>query len=395
MPPGRRGTTSREGLLIRNATVCNPDAKFKADVLVEDGIVKQIGSKVRGGSQNFVLDAFGRLLMPGFIDVHLQGAGGADILDGTIEAFQTISRTCVRYGVTGFLGTTVFHPGGMNHHVELMSKSCGYHLGGAQLLGIHLEGPFLSPSKRGMIQPQAICTPSSVVLDGILAKSGGMLRMMTIAPELEGALDIIKALRRHGVVASFGHSSASHQEAGRGIDAGISHVTHLFNAMNPLHHRSPGPILAILESKVTAQIISDGVHIDPGMVRLAASLLGENRCVLISDGTRAFGIRDGIYLYDGMEFESKNGVCRYADGTLIGTALGLNQLGKRFLSFTGWPHQALAKVASSNPAEVLSLTKRKGSIAVGKDADLVLLSHDLSVWKTLVGGRVVYESPSR
>ncbi len=260
-------------------------------------------------------------------------------------------------------------------------------------MGIHLEGPFLSPSKRGMIQPQAICRPSGAVLNEILDKSRGMLRMMTVAPELEGALDIIRALRVHGVVASFGHSAASCRETRRGMEAGISHVTHLFNAMNPLHHRSPGPILAILESRATAQIISDGVHIDPGIVRLAASLLGKKRCVLISDSVRALGLGEGVYEYEGRQFECKNGVCRYVDGTLIGTALGLNQLGKRFLGFTAWPRQALARVASSNPARVLSLTGRKGSIAVGKDADLVLLNRDLSVWKTLVGGRVVYESP--
>jgi len=375
--------------------LCNPDAEFKADVLVEGSVVKRIGSGLRPHSEVVVIDALGRLLMPGFMDVHIQGAGGADVLDGTLQSLQTISRTCVRYGVTGFLATTVFHPGRTNQHIEMTSKADGYRLGGAQLLGIHLEGPFLSPSKRGMIQPEAICSPSGEVLDEVLAKSRGMLRIMTIAPELEGALDVIRSLREHGVVASFGHSAASYQETRRGIDAGISHVTHLFNAMNPLHHRSPGPVLAILESRATAQIISDGAHIDPGMVRLAASLLGKNRCALISDGLRALGLGDGTYEYEGRQFESMNGVCRYADGTLIGTALGLNQLGKRFLSFTGWPRRALVRAASLNPAKVLSLTKRKGSIAEGKDADVVLLNGDLSVWKTVVAGRVVYESSSR
>jgi len=309
-----------EKVLITNCKLFDAPADERTtSILIEDGLICEIGSA--DACEN-TLDAEGRIIAPGLIDVHIQGAGGADVLDGTVEALSAISRTCARFGVTGFLATTVFRPDGDNEFLAVAADCVGRDLGGAALLGIHLEGPFISPVKRGMIQPNCLCPPSRKVLDEIMDATKGHLDLMTIAPELPECLGLVRSLVDSGVVAAFAHSNATYEETLGGFDAGISHVTHLFNAMAPCHHRSPGPLVAIFESeRITAQIIPDGVHIHPAVLRFAFELLGPERTVPITDGMQAIGLGDGKFVYNGIEYESKDGTARYADGTLIGTAL--------------------------------------------------------------------------
>ncbi|GAH53452.1 unnamed protein product, partial [marine sediment metagenome] len=276
----------------------------ESDISLENGVIAKIEKVKKGYPFGEVLDAEGRIVTPGFIDLHIQGAGGADVLDGRRESLEVISRTCARFGTTSFLATTVFRPEGNNHHLEVASENVGSDLGGANLLGIHLEGPFISAAKRGMILPECIFFPSLEILGKILDYSKGKLRMMTIAPEIKGNLKIIGTLVREGIVASFGHSNASYEETLKGMKAGISHVTHLFNAMPSFHHRKPGPLLAIFQAKrVTAQIISDGVHLHPQILRFTYNLLGEDKCILITDGLQAMGLPEGKYIYNGVEYE--------------------------------------------------------------------------------------------
>jgi N-acetylglucosamine-6-phosphate deacetylase len=382
-------TDMTKKLLITNCRLFDaPPADGATSILIEDGVIAQIGSAEP--CEN-VLDAEGRIIAPGFIDVHIQGAGGADVLDGDVEALSAMSKTCARFGVTGFLATTVFKPEGENEHLAVASDCVGRDLGGAALLGIHLEGPFISPAKRGMIQPDCICPPSRKVLDEIVDATKGHLDLMTIAPELPDCLPIIRSLVDSGIVASFAHSNATYEQTMAGFDAGIRHVTHLFNAMAPCHHRSPGPLVAIFESDcVTAQIIPDGVHIHPAVLRFAFDILGPERTIPITDGMQAIGLGDGKFVYNGVEYESKDGTARYADGTLIGTALGISQLLRRFMTFTDCPLSDVINTVTRNPAKLLGLQDRKGDIAVGKDADLVLLDADLTVHRTIVGGQVVF-----
>jgi len=363
-----------ERLLITNCRLFDRPAEKKTiSILMENGIISRIGQiKVPAGFDN-ILDAGGRIVAPGFIDVHIQGAGGADILDGTAEGLRVISETCVRFGTTSFLGTTVFKPNGENRHISLAGQYVNSDIGGARLLGFHLEGPFISLKKKGMIQPDSICPPSVEVLDRLLDTTAGHLKLMTIAPELPGSLEIIRALVDSDITASFGHSSATYEETLAGFEAGISHVTHLFNAMTPLHHRSPGPLAAIFETKkITAQVIADGVHIHPSVLKLAFKTLGAARTILITDGMQALGLADGKYIYNGVEYTAKEGAARYKDGTLIGTTLGLSQ-------------------QLRNPAKLLGIEQRKGYVGVGKDADLVVLEKDCSVHTTIVAGRIVYQ----
>ena len=380
-------------LLITNCRFFDvPDDARTTSILIENGVITQIGQIESHAGCDNILDAQGRIICPGFIDVHIQGAGGADILDATPEALRAISQTCARFGTTSFLATTVFKPDQKNRHLALAAEHVGRDLGGANLLGIHLEGPFIATQKRGMIQPECICPPSSEVFDRIRDITAGHLRMMTIAPELPGSLQIIQSLTDSNVIASFGHSAATYEQTLAGFDAGISHATHLFNAMPAIHHRAPGPLVAIFQTKhVSAQLIADGVHIHPAVLKLTFEMLGANRIVPITDGMQAIGLGDGKFIYNGIEYESKEGTARYEDGTLIGTALGLSQFIERFAAFTGCPFDVAIKTVTQNPARLLGLESKKGAIAPGNDADLVLLDHDRSVHTTIVAGKIVFQ----
>jgi N-acetylglucosamine-6-phosphate deacetylase len=363
---------------------------MESSIVVKDGLITEIRQghlRCRTG----VIDVEGRTVAPGFIDVHIQGAGGADVLDGTENALKKMSRACARFGTTSFLATTVYKPGAENRHLEVAARCVGKKLGGAALLGIHLEGPFISVQKRGMISKECICDPSENTLAHIEELTQGSLVIMTIAPELPGSLKIIERLAKTGVIASFGHSNATYEEALNGFRAGITHVTHLFNAMPSLHHRAPGPLLAIFKPDgPTVQIIPDGVHLDPRILKFIFDLIDIQRCVTITDGMQAMGLADGTYVYNGMKYESKGGTARYMDGTLIGTTLGLIQMVLLLMEYTDCSLEDAVRTVTENPARVLKIDRRKGSIDLGKDADFVILDHDYSVWATIVDGRVVY-----
>jgi N-acetylglucosamine-6-phosphate deacetylase len=378
-------------LLLKNCRIINPGAELpgKIDILIENGKIKTIGAI--SGYRGDILDAQGMHTVPGFIDVHIQGAGGADILDGTTEALNKISETQTHFGVTSFLATTIYRPGQENAHLSVVKDWMLELPEGACCLGVHLEGPFISLKKKGMIQADSICQTGLSVFEKIQEQIDPHLKMMTIAPELEGNGDIIKALCKNRIVASFGHSYANYQETVKGIHEGITHVTHLYNAMRGIHHREPGPLPAIFENPgVTTQVISDGVHIHPRMVALSHKLLGCDRIVLITDGIQAMGLPDGKYVYNGIPYESKEGAARYHDGTLIGTALGLSDILKRFMEFSGVPLIEAIKTVTSNPANVIGIDDHKGYLKEGYDADIVLLKSDQTVAATIVGGRLCF-----
>jgi N-acetylglucosamine-6-phosphate deacetylase len=216
--------------------------------------------------------------------------------------------------------------------------------------------------------------------------------MMTIAPELPDCTQIIKRLLDSNVIASFGHSDATYEQTLDSFNTGISHVTHLFNAMPSIHHRAPGPLVAFFQTKhITVQLITDGVHIHPAVLKLAFETIGPDRIITITDGMQALGLGDGKFIYNGIEYESKNGTARYKDGTLIGTALGLSQLLQKLIDFTDCPLDVAIKTVTQNPAEILGLEDKKGTIALEKDADLVLLEADHSVHTTIVAGKIVFQ----
>ncbi|HPO54812.1 MAG: N-acetylglucosamine-6-phosphate deacetylase [Ignavibacteriales bacterium] len=376
--------------VIKNAyLVQNSGEKILRDVLIVAGKIARIEKSIDSEGCR-VTDAKGNFLFPGFIDVHIQGAGGYDVLDSIDEAIPAIAKTLAECGTTSFLSTTVVKPTVNNGHIKLANKYIGAELDGANLLGWHLEGPYIHPEKKGGLDINSIYTYQQGGIDEIMEICGGELKMMTIAPEMEGNLEAIKELVKNKAVASFAHSTATYEETLCGIDSGITHVTHLFNAMNPLHHRNPGPIAAIFERKLPSQIITDGHHLNPRMINLAKENLGSENCVCITDGVQALGLPEGSYVYNGKDYISKEGAAKYTDGTLIGSTTPLNVMVKKFKEWTNSTLSEAINTASLNPAKVLRIDHQKGKIEIGYDADLIITDDELNVLHTFVGGRKVH-----
>ncbi len=385
-------------LLVANAMLA--DGGGPVDIVAAGPTIVEVrphggpGEPGGGAGAGRLLDAGGRTVIPGLIDVHVHGGGGADVMDATPEAVATVGRSLARQGTTAYLGTTFLRPTLADRHLSVLGEAAagdGPVAGGARLLGIHLEGPFVSHLRRGGILADAIAPASHQELDRVLDLTAGALRMMTIAPELDGAIPLVERLTRDGVVASFGHSDADYDQTRAGIAAGIRHATHLYNAMRGLHHRDPGPLLALHEAdELTVQLISDGVHVDGRVVRWTRDVFGHSRCVCVTDGIRTTGLPDGEYTLGGLAYSSHDGVARYGDGTLIGTSLPLLEVVRRFARYTGCSLAEAAQTASLHAARALGIQDRKGSIETGKDADLVVLDGDGAVGAAVVEGNVVY-----
>ncbi len=383
-------------IFIKNAQIYSPSKTLKpAGVLIGNGKIKKIFS---AGKFNIspgirVIDAKGMILCPGFIDVHLQGAGGFDFLDGTPQALLAICAALAKFGTTSFLATTVFK-NGRNPHLENITRLMDMPKP-ANMLGVHLEGPFISLNKKGMIRVDGIRSGNLNYLKHILSVTGNSLKMVTIAPETKGALPIIKRLRKKDIIASIGHTDGTFEDTKKAVSLGANHVTHIFNAMRPIHHREPGPLAAILmDERVSVQLIADGVHVHPEMLKLTLKLKGVENIVLITDSMASLGLPDGRYIYDGWEYESKAGACRYKDGTLIGTSLPLNKMAKRMMDYCGLDISEALQMITVNPARVLGVGAKKGSIEEGKDADLVIMDKAFNVFMTMVSGKIVYEKKS-
>jgi N-acetylglucosamine-6-phosphate deacetylase len=380
-------------LLIRNASLTRPGGETgRVDVAIADTRIAAIDSVGDGEAlTDVVLDAGGRTLIPGLIDLHVHGAGGADVMDGTPEAIATVARTLARTGTTGFLATTFVTPDTGSRHLPVLAEAVGRPTGGALLLGIHLEGPFINPERRGGIPAGCLLDPSTAALDEVLALTDGTLTMMTIAPELRGVLPVIERLAGDGIVPSFGHSDATYDETRTGIRSGIRHATHLYNVMRGFHHRDPGPLVALYETDdLPVQLIADDVHVADRVIRWTREVFGHERCVCITDGMRTIGLPDGEYRFGELQYVSRDGAARYLDGTLIGTSLSLLDVVHRFREYTGCSLAEAAETGSLHAARALGIEDRKGTIAPGKDADLVILDSDGSVWATLVEGEVAY-----
>lgn len=362
------------------------DTSFPTNILIRDGKIAAAGLETAPEGIPH-LDAKNAIAVPGLIDVHIQGAGGADVLDGTEAALDTMAAALARLGTTGFLATTVVKPLQNNAHLQLVNNSRRIKPRQAAILGTHLEGPFIHPARKGGIDRASIYESSPEALNEILDATGDSLAMMTIAPELTGNHKIIALLREKGIIASFAHSTATYRQTREGFAAGLNHVTHICNAMEPLHHREPGPLAAIFEEgNAAAQIISDGHHLHPAMVRLLYRELGPDRCICITDGVQAMGLAEGRFVYNGREYDSKDGAAKYLDGTLIGSTMPLLHVVKRFLEFTGCSLVEAVHTASLNPARLLGLEKSIGTLGSGKDADIVLISDDFDIVDVLTKG---------
>jgi N-acetylglucosamine-6-phosphate deacetylase len=333
-------------------------------------------------------------LAPGYIDLHIHGGAGHDVMEGNENALAAVELLLAQHGVTNYYPTTVTAPLDVTlRALEQLSKAIEKRKSvplpkRARPLGIHLEGPFLSHARRGVHLPEQLRLPSLELFEKFWQASSGTVKVMTIAPELDGALQVIAEAQRRGICVSLGHSDANLEQAQRGIDAGGRHATHAFNAMRPLGHRDPGLLGAILtDPRVTVDMIADGVHLDPTIVNLVLRTKGNDAAVLITDATAATGMPDGIYHLGPLEVEVKDGRCMSAD-KLAGSVLTMDQAVRNVVRFANWGLQDAVRLATYNPARVMGVETQYGAIRPGATADLVALGPAGEVRATIVGGMV-------
>lgn len=378
-------------LYIQNAVVYTPYRELDGAAVIVDGTriaaVGPVGeTPCPHGAQ--VLDATGLILAPGFIDLQFNGAFGKDFTADP-AAIWPVATALPRYGVTSFLPTLITSPlDRVTSAQEVLMDSPDAGWSGAIPLGLHLEGPFLNPKKKGAHNPSYLRRPDLGAIAGWSADNN--VRLVTLAPELPGALDMVEALVGRGVVVSAGHSMATWEEATAGFDAGIRYGTHLFNAMPPLNHREPGlPGALLTDPRPVVGFINDGIHTHLSIIDLAWRALGP-RLNLVTDAMAALGVPPGVHLLGDFDVYVDEISCRLADGTLAGSILGMDAALRNLLAWTDCSlSQALATITTT-PADLLGLSRERGRIAPGHLADLVLLTSDLRVRMTWVEGSVVF-----
>ncbi len=387
-------------LALTAASLLTPNQRVETPLLlVDDGKVVEVCSRAareipsNAKHVNF-RDA---VLAPGLIDLHIHGSAGRDVMDSDLNALHEIGTFLARHGVTSFFPTTVTAPlekmfaalDRLASVIEAAGKSkdsgsppC------ACPVGIHLEGPFLSHVRRGVHPPINLLQPSVQIFEQFWEASRGHIRLITIAPEMDGALAVIKAAAAKNVCVSMGHSDANLASTRAAIAAGARHATHTFNAMRPLNHREPGILGQILtDARVSADIIADGIHIDPVIVDIFLKAKGEDAAVLITDAISATGMPNGRYRLGSMDVDVKDGTC-LADGKLAGSVLTLDRAVRNVMKFAQWEFQNALRLATANPARVSGISDRKGKLVPGADADISVFSPDGELRQVIVGGRL-------
>jgi N-acetylglucosamine-6-phosphate deacetylase len=358
-------------------------------IFIEDERIVSVGENLRADAETLSLG--GLTVLPGFIDVHIHGAVGVDVMEASADGLNEVSAYLATQGVTGWLATLV--PGSDENYASV-SAAVGRAMNGAEttsarVLGIHYEGPFVNSAQCGALHTEYFKTYGSPKDLDALPVPENALRMITMAPEIAGGVDLVRELTRRGWVISIGHTRADLQVLDEACAAGALHMTHFMNAMAPLHHRNPGPIAwGLSRDDVTVDLIADGVHIHPFMLRLLMKTKGANGISLISDAIAAAGKGDGDYQIWGETITVKNGRTANAAGSIAGSVISMLDA-VRLLHSLGVSYIDLARMASSNPAKLLGADKDRGSIEAGKRADLVALDDDGNVKLTLVGGRSV------
>lgn len=384
-------------------TIYTPSEEIRDGViLVEGHRIARVGPrdqvKVPAGAA--AIDYQDRTVVPGFIDIHIHGAVGHDLMEATPEAVSAIGKYLARHGTTSYAATTVAASlertlNAAKSLGEIIKTSNVARVGsdkvtGAQPVGIHLEGPFLNVKRRGAHPASQIQKPSTQLLEKMLEAAGGTACILTLAPELEGALEVLEFARSRGLQVGIGHSNATYEEAKSAIDAGATHAVHCFNAMRPFMHRDAGIIGAVLtDDRVSAELICDGIHVEPAAIRLLVRAKGIGRVILVSDSLSGAGMPDGNYRLGNFTVHVAGGVCRTVEGNLAGSTIMLDAALRNLSAYTGLSYRECLPCVTTNPARTLGLENQKGMIAPRADADLAVLDQQFYVTQTYVRGRPV------
>jgi N-acetylglucosamine-6-phosphate deacetylase len=387
-------------IAITANTLFTPLARIEQPLLlVKDEVIVEVTSRARREvPKNCRAVDFGDgILAPGFVDIHIHGGAGHDVMEAGANALPPVERLLAAHGVSSYFPTTVTAPvdatlsalARLADAIEAAERSpqADPETGDlrARPLGIHLEGPFISHSRRGVHPPENLLPPSVAAFDRFWQAARGHIRVLTIAPELPGAVEVIAEAAARRVCVSLGHSDADLNAARAGFAAGARHATHTFNAMRPLDHRDPGILGEVLtDSRLSADIIADGIHLDPVIVQLFLKAKGPDAAVLITDATAATGMPDGRYRLGSLEVDVKDGRCM-AGGKLAGSVLTMDSAVRNVMQFAQWNLQQAVRLATLNPARVVSL-KNGGVLEAGAVADLVVLSPSGEVRHTMVRG---------
>ncbi len=380
-------------MIIKNVRI------FQENETFTPGELHIRGHKIAAsGCGEQILDGKGAYAIPGLTDIHFHGCAGYDFCDGTLEAVQKIAASQLKNGVTQICPATMTLPEDLLANSARAAKEYAASqkalpeppcTAGALLVGIHMEGPFVSPSKKGAQNPLYLKDPDISMFQRLQKEAGGLFRLVTIAPELKGALEFIRILKEQ-VSLSIGHSEADYDTAAKAFDAGANHVTHLYNAMSPFSHRSPGIVGAAFDAPdCMVELICDGLHVAPAMVRATFKLFGSDRVILISDSMRATGLSDGEYSLGGLKVTVRGPLASLSDGTIAGSVTNLMECMRRAVKNMDIPLGTAVKCAAVNPAKSIGIYDRFGSLEPGKEANLVLLDEDLRIQAIIFQGKLL------
>jgi len=376
-------------MLLKNADVLLGDFSFShCDIKIAAGKIEKI---MPCGFLEDVdeLDCTGKLVLPGLVDIHTHGALGVDTMDATIDALNRISTFMAQNGVTSFLPTSMTMD--ISSIEKAFSAVCtAYEIrkNGANIMGINMEGPYINPDRAGAQDPTCVRPANIDEFRRLNALSGNLVKLITVAPEVPGNLAFIREVVKEGVSVSCGHSSAKYDTIMEAYKSGSNHMTHLYNAMTPLTHRAPDAVgAALTNDSVYCELICDGIHIHKAAVLTAYRMKGADKLILISDSMMAAGLEDGEYSLGGLPVTVSSGVARTKDGNLAGSCAKLMSCVKKAIEF-GISLEDAVKMASLTPAKSIGIAHQKGSIEIGKDADIIITDHDLCVGSTIIGGEI-------
>lgn len=387
---------TKSQFLIVNAQVITPTGVLdKGWIRVKDGIIAELGTSQEGTQPNPLnletIDAEGMWVLPGFIDVHVHGGYGHDFMDSDEDGLNAITKFHASHGTTSILATTLTASreeltGVLERVSRYMSSAMPY----SQVIGVHFEGPFINEKWKGAQNPVFIVPPQVEWLEDWVKCYPGILKIQTLAPESEGALDYITRLVENGIVPSCGHTDATYEQIVAAADRGLRHAVHTFNAMSALHHRAPGTVGAVLtDERIVAEVIADGHHVHPAGIKLITSAKGVSGVILITDAMAAAGMPDGDYELGGLPVTMSCGVARLKDtNSLAGSTLTMIQAVRYLVNEVGVSLADASKMASTNPARQLGIDNVTGALEAGKAADFLLLNDSLELQQICIGGRI-------